>query len=103
LPEEKTERLEILEEMYRLTHYWDFMDSNLFNDLTLDLIRLIGVETYDTRASRRTRLLLPKPGTDHFVRTVRKLTEDLCLEGGPLAKKCEEFEEYNRSVLAETG
>ena len=46
------ERLGILEEMYRLTHYWDFMGSNLFNDLTLDLIRLIGVETYDTRASR---------------------------------------------------
>lgn len=96
------ERLEILEEMYRLAHYWDFMGSNLFNDLTLDLIRLIGVETYDTRASRRTHLLLPKPGTDCVARIVRKLTEDLRLEGEPLAKKCEEFEEKNRSVLAET-
>ena len=40
--------------------------------------------------------------TDRVVRIVRTLTEDLCLEGGPLAEKCKEFEEKNRSVLAET-
>lgn len=39
--------------------------------------------------------------TDHKIRAVRKLAEDLCLEDGPLAKKCEEFERLNRSVLAD--
>lgn len=42
----------------------------------------------------------PKPASDHKVRLVRKLTEDLNLEDGPLAKKCEEFERENRLVLA---
>jgi len=32
---------------------------------------------------------------------VRKLAEDLSLEDGVLAKKCEEFERMNRLVLAE--
>lgn len=39
--------------------------------------------------------------TDHKIRAVTKLAEDLCLEDGPLAKKCEEFERLNRSVLAD--
>ena len=33
---------------------------------------------------------------------VRELAEDLGLGDGPLAKKCEEFEWKNRSVLAES-
>ena len=36
-----------------------------------------------------------------MIHVVRKLAEDLGLENGPLAKKCEEFERKNRSVLAE--
>ena len=35
-----------------------------------------------------------------MTRVVRKLAEDLELGDGPLAKKCEEFERKNRSVLA---
>jgi len=66
--------------MYRLAHYWDFVDSVLFNRLTIELIQLIGTRTYER---------------------LRKLAEDLCLEDGLLAKKCEEFERKNRSVFAE--
>ena len=46
LPVEKTEKLDLLEEMYRLAHYWDLVDSDLFNDVTRELIRLIGTQTY---------------------------------------------------------
>ena len=41
------------------------------------------------------------PTTDHLIHVVRKLAEDLHLENGPLAKKCEEFERMNKFVLAE--
>ena len=44
---------------------------------------------------------LLNPATNRMIRIVRKLAEDLGLEGGSLAKKCEEFERKNRSVLAE--
>jgi len=40
-------------------------------------------------------------GTDYVICVVRKLAEDLSLEDGVLAKKCEEFERMNRLVLAE--
>ena len=46
LPKEETERLNVLEEMYRLAHYWDFPDSDLFNGLTRELILLISMRTY---------------------------------------------------------
>jgi len=81
LPTEGAERLNVLEEMYRLAHYWDFVDSDLFNGLTRELIRSIGTQTYGD---------------------LMKLAEDLRLEDGLLAKKCEEFERNNRSVLAES-
>ena len=35
-----------------------------------------------------------------MIQIVRKPVGDLGLEDGPLAKKCEEFERKNRSVLA---
>ena len=46
LPTEETERLNVLEEMYKLAHYWDFVDSDLFSGLTRELILLIGTRTY---------------------------------------------------------
>jgi len=76
---EETKRLEVLEEMYRLAHYWGFEDSDLFKGLTRELIESIGTRTYEE---------------------LRDLAEDLRLEDGQLAKKCEEFERMNRSVLA---
>jgi len=76
---EETEKLHVLEEMYKVAHYWDFVDTALFNGLTLALIHLIGTRTY---------------------RDLRELAEALCLENGPLARKCDEFERNNRSVLA---
>ena len=39
--------------------------------------------------------------TDYMICVVRKLAEDLSLDDGVLAKKCEEFERMNRQVLAE--
>ena len=51
LPTEGTARLSVLEEMYRLAHYWDFVDSDLFNGLTRELIRSIGTQTYGDCAS----------------------------------------------------
>jgi len=100
LPTEETERLGVLEEMYRLAHYWDFVDSDLFSGLTRELIRLIGTRTYQNCSSFRNRPLSVY-GTDHTIFVVRKLAEDLSLEDGVLAKKCEEFERMNRLVLAE--
>lgn len=87
-------------EMYRLAHYWSFQDSDLFKGLTRELIKSIGVRTYGECRSRWTHLIL-NPGTDRIIRIVRKLAEDLGLDDGPLADKCEEFERKNRSVLAE--
>ena len=40
-------------------------------------------------------------GTNSIIHLVRKLAEDLGLEDGPLAKKCKEFENKNKSVLLE--
>ena len=51
LPTETAERLRVLEEMYRLVHYWDFVESDLFNGLTRELIRAIGTQTYSSRTS----------------------------------------------------
>jgi len=51
LPTEEPERSDVLEEMYRLTHYWDLADSDLFNNLTRELIQLIGTQTYSSCAS----------------------------------------------------
>jgi len=98
LPTDESERLNVLEEMYKLVHYWDFEDSNLFNDLTRELIRAIGTRTYSNRASFH---LFSYTRTDYTVYVVRKLAGDLGLKDGLLAKKCEEFERKNRSVLAE--
>jgi len=81
LPADELEKSDVLEEMYRLTHYWDLVDSDLFNGLTRELIKLIGTRTYAS---------------------LRKLAEALGLEDGTLARKCEEFERMNRSVLAES-
>jgi hypothetical protein len=47
-------------------------------------------------------LLSLNSATNCTICIVRKLAEDLGLEGGSLAKKCEEFERKNRSVLAES-
>jgi len=79
LPTDATERLDVLEEMYRLVRHWDFVESDLFNGLTRELIRSIGTLTYGN---------------------LRRLAEDLNLEDGVLAQKCEEFERMNRAVLA---
>ena len=46
LPAEEPERLKILTEMYNLAHYWVLVDSDLFNGLTRELIKLIGTRTY---------------------------------------------------------
>ena len=46
LPAEKAEKLNVLEEMYRLAHYWDFADSDLFKGLTRELIGSIDRRTY---------------------------------------------------------
>lgn len=51
LPVEETERLNVLKEMYKLADYWDFVDSDLFNGLTRELILLIGTQTYRDCAS----------------------------------------------------
>ena len=51
LPAEEPERSDILEEMYRLAHYWDLVDSDLFNGLTRELIKSIGTQTYCNCAS----------------------------------------------------
>ena len=99
LPVEESERLAVLEEMYKLAHYWDFEDSDLFNGLTRELIRAIGTRTYSNRASFHPS---PQTRTDYMICVVRKLAGDLGLEDGLLAKKCEEFERKNRSVLAES-
>ena len=48
----------VLEEMYRLAHYWDFVDSDLFSGLTRELIRLIGTQTYEDCSSFRNHLFL---------------------------------------------
>lgn len=101
LPAGGTERSNVLEEMYRLAHYWEFVDSDLFNGLTRELIQLIGTRTYCNCASCQTHPLL-NPAADCMIRVVRKLAEDLDLGGGLLAKKCEEFESKNRLVLAES-
>ena len=87
--------------MYKLAHRWEFVDSDLFNGLTRELIRSIGTQTYGDCGSFQVQLF-PCVRTDYIVCVVRKLAEDLCLEDGPLAKKCEEFEGKNRSVLAES-
>jgi len=92
--------LGVLEEMYRLAHYWDFVDSDLFSGLTRELIRLIGTQTYQNCSSFRNHLFLFIE-TDYMICVVRKLAEDLSLDDGVLAKKCEEFERMNRQVLAE--
>lgn len=44
---EGTKRSEVLEEMYRLAHYWGFEDSDLFKGLTRELIKSIGTRTYE--------------------------------------------------------
>jgi len=77
---EESKRLDVLEEMYRLAYSWDLVDSDLFDGLTHELIKSIGTETY---------------------KDLRKLAGDLRLEGGQLAKKCEEFERKNRMIFAE--
>ena len=46
LPVEETERLYVVEEMYRLAHYWELTDTDLFNGLTRELIQSIGTRTY---------------------------------------------------------
>ena len=46
LPAEETERFDVLEEMYRLAHYWVLVDSDLFKGLTSKLIGLIDRRTY---------------------------------------------------------
>jgi hypothetical protein len=51
LPTDATERLDVLEEMYRLVRHWDFVESDLFNGLTRELIRSIGTLTYGNRTS----------------------------------------------------
>jgi len=102
LPVEETERLNVLEEMYRLAHYWDFVESDLFSGLTRELIRLIGTRTYRDCSSFRNHLF-PYTRTDYIICVVKKLAEDLGLGDGVLAKKCEEFERKNRLVLAAEG
>ena len=99
LPTEEPKRLHVLKEMYRLAHYWSLVDSDLFNSLTRQLIQSIGTQTYSSCASCWTPPL--NPPTNCMIRVVRELAEGLSLEDGPLAKKCEEFERKNRSVLAE--
>ena len=101
LPAEETERLNVLEEMYRLAHYWDFVESDLFSGLTRELIRLIGTQTYRNCSSFRSYLSYTR--TDYIICVVKKLAEDLGLGDGVLAKKCEEFEGKNRLVLAAEG
>ena len=86
--------------MYRLAHYWGFEDSELFKGLTGELIQSIGMQTYEDCESCWSHLLLNLV-SDYMVRVVRKLAEDLNLEDGSLARKCEEFERRNRTVLAE--
>ena len=44
---EETEKLGVLEEMYRLAHYWSFEDSDLFKRLTRELIESIDTRTYE--------------------------------------------------------
>ena len=51
LPAEEAERLDVIEEMYRLAHYWDLTDTDLFKGLTLELIKSIGRRTYGNCAS----------------------------------------------------
>jgi hypothetical protein len=63
LPAEEAERLNVLEDMYRLAHYWDFVDSDLFSGLTRELILLIGTRTYGDCSSFRN-YLFPYTGTD---------------------------------------
>jgi len=101
LPAEETERLDVLQGMYKLAHYWDFVDSDLFNGLTRELIKSIGTRTYGDCASCLTHLS-SSTATNCVVHVVRELAEALNLEDGPLAKKCEEFERENRAVLAES-
>jgi len=92
--------LNVLEQMYRLAHYWDFVDSDLFSGLTRELIRLIGTRTYKNCSSFEIASFCILGLT--MVCVVRKLAEDLNLEDGVLAKKCEEFERMNRLVLSES-
>ena len=66
LPAEETERLNVLEEMYRLAHYWDFADSDLFNGLTRELIRSIGTRTYGNCAFYWTHLFRTQVLTGWF-------------------------------------
>jgi len=101
LPAEETERLDVLQEMYKLAHYWDFVDSDLFNGLTRELIESIGTQTYGDCTSFWTQIP-SNTATNCVIHVVRKLAEYLKLEDGPLAKKCEEFERKNRTVLAES-
>ena len=91
--------MNVLKEMYKLAHYWDFVDSDLFGGLTRELIQLIGTQTYGDCSSFRN-CLSPCTGTDYMICIVRRLAEDLGLGDGVLAQKCEEFERRNRSVLA---
>ena len=84
--------------MYRLVHYWDFVESDLFNRLTRELIRSIGTQTYSNRTSCH--VYSPIFGIDDQLHAVRRLAGDLNLEDGVLALKCEEFERMNRAVLA---
>lgn len=51
LPAEEKKRFGVLDEMYRLAHYWGFEDSDLFKGLTRELIGSIGVQTYESRES----------------------------------------------------
>ena len=57
LPAEDKEKLNVLKEMYGLAHYWDLVDSDLFNDLTRKLVQLIGTETYRDCALCQTHLI----------------------------------------------
>ena len=47
--------------MYRLAHYWDFADSDLFKGLTRELIQLIDRRTYSNCTFCLTHILF-EPG-----------------------------------------
>jgi hypothetical protein len=103
LQAEGAERLGVLEEMYRLAHYWGFEDSDLFKGLTGKLIESIDTRTHENCESCQPHLSWILRLTMYVICVVRKLAGDLHLEDGPLGKKCEEFERINsRSVLAES-
>jgi hypothetical protein len=72
---EETERLNYLEEMHRLVRYWDFAHSDLFDDLTRELIRSIGTRAYGDCASYWTHLS-SHPATNCMIRVARKLSDD---------------------------